>query len=196
MEARCVRPELPPNPDIPSYESELPIGPGAARKQFQAIADKYPSTQTGKMARYFVGVTSAQLEDNATAERNLQEAADSSDSQLASLGKIRAGFGLSRREERFGGRRSLQAAHRQAHRTGRKGDGPDRAGIALRVGTEADEAKKIYQDNSERKSPDRAVLDGAAQAGGAEVAVSEPLNFGTRAAAGSRSIVRNLLSVL
>jgi tetratricopeptide (TPR) repeat protein len=40
------------------------------------------------MARYFVGVTAAQLGDNATAERTLQEAANSSDSQLGSLGKV------------------------------------------------------------------------------------------------------------
>jgi TolA-binding protein len=77
----------PAQPDQPSYESATERAT-AARKQFQAIADKYPSTRTGKMARYFVGVTSAQLGDNATAERNLQEAANSSDSQLASLGKI------------------------------------------------------------------------------------------------------------
>jgi tetratricopeptide (TPR) repeat protein len=77
----------PAQPDFPSYESEAERA-SVARKQFQAIADKYSSTHTGKMARYFVGVTSAQMGDNATAERNLQEAADSSDAQLASLGKI------------------------------------------------------------------------------------------------------------
>jgi predicted negative regulator of RcsB-dependent stress response len=77
----------PAQPDQPSYESATERAT-AERKQFQAIADKYPSTRTGKMARYFVGVTSAQLGDNATAERNLQEAANSSDSQLQSLGRI------------------------------------------------------------------------------------------------------------
>ncbi len=87
MEASLRPPGTPPQPDIPSFESESDRA-GAARKQFQAIVDKYPSTRTGKMARYFVGVTSAQMEDYATAERNLQEAANSSDSQLASLGKI------------------------------------------------------------------------------------------------------------
>jgi hypothetical protein len=77
----------PAQPDLPSYESATERAT-AARKQFQAIADKYPRTHTGKMARYFVGVTSAQLGDNATAERSLQEAASSSDLQLESLGKI------------------------------------------------------------------------------------------------------------
>lgn len=87
MEAQLRPPGSPAQPGFVSYES---IGERAtaARKQFQSIADKYPQTKTGKMARYFVGVTSAQLGDNATAERNLQETADSSNSQLASLGKF------------------------------------------------------------------------------------------------------------
>ena len=60
----------------------------AARKQFQAIVDKYPRTHTADMARYFVGLTSSQLNDNAAAERSLQQAAESSNADLASLGKF------------------------------------------------------------------------------------------------------------
>ncbi|MGD0508448.1 MAG: tetratricopeptide repeat protein [Terriglobales bacterium] len=60
----------------------------AARKQFQAIADKYPHTRTADMARYFVGLASAQLNDNAAAERSLQETANSSNADLAALGKF------------------------------------------------------------------------------------------------------------
>jgi len=77
----------PAQPGFDSFES-LTERATAARKQFQAILDKYPSTRTGKMARYFVGLTSAQLGDNAAAESNLQQAAGSSDSDLASLGKF------------------------------------------------------------------------------------------------------------
>ncbi|MGA2002736.1 MAG: tetratricopeptide repeat protein [Terriglobales bacterium] len=77
----------PAQPDFPSYESSEQRAT-AARKQFQTIADKYSETHTGKMARYFVGVTAAQTGDFATAEKNLQEAANSSDAQLASLGKL------------------------------------------------------------------------------------------------------------
>lgn len=77
----------PAQPGFPSFESVAERA-AASRKQFQAIVDKYPQTHTGKMARYFVGVTAAQTGDNATAEHNLQEAANSSDSQLASLGKF------------------------------------------------------------------------------------------------------------
>jgi TolA-binding protein len=60
----------------------------AARKQFQAIADKYPHTHTADMARYFVGLAAQQLGDNAAAERSLQEAAGSSNADLAALGKF------------------------------------------------------------------------------------------------------------
>ena len=59
-----------------------------ARKQFQAIADKYPHTRTADMARYFVGLASSQLGDNAAAERSLQETAGSSNADLAALGKF------------------------------------------------------------------------------------------------------------
>ena len=77
----------PEQPGYPSFESATARAT-AARKQFQAIADKYPQTRTGKMARYFVGLTAAQLGDYPTAEHNLQETAGSSDSDLASLGKF------------------------------------------------------------------------------------------------------------
>jgi len=87
MEAQLRPPGTPAQPGFISYES-ITERATAARKQFQSIADKYPQTKTGKMSRYFVGVTSAQLGDNATAERNLQEAAGSSNAQLASLGKF------------------------------------------------------------------------------------------------------------
>ena len=73
--------------DYPSFESEKERA-STARKQFQEIVDKYPQTHNAKLARYFVGVTAAQMGDNATAERDLQETAGSSDAGLASLGKM------------------------------------------------------------------------------------------------------------
>jgi tetratricopeptide (TPR) repeat protein len=83
-----VRPAgMPPQPDIESFASTEERAT-QARKQFQAIADKYPRTHTADMARYFVGLASSQLGDNATAERNLQEAARASNSDLAALGKL------------------------------------------------------------------------------------------------------------
>jgi TolA-binding protein len=83
-----VRPAgVPPQPGTDSFASAQERAT-AARKQFQAIVDKYPRTHTADMARYFVGLASAQLGDNAAAERSLQEAARSSNTDLAALGKF------------------------------------------------------------------------------------------------------------
>jgi tetratricopeptide (TPR) repeat protein len=83
-----VRPAgVPPQPGSDSFASAQERAT-AARKQFQAIVDKYPRTHTGDMARYFVGLASAQLGDNAAAERSVQEAAHSSNADLAALGKF------------------------------------------------------------------------------------------------------------
>jgi tetratricopeptide (TPR) repeat protein len=83
-----VRPAgMPPQPGLDSFASTQERAT-AARKQFQAIVDKYPRTHTADMARYFVGLTSEQLDDYAAAERSLQEAAGSSNPDLAALGKF------------------------------------------------------------------------------------------------------------
>jgi tetratricopeptide (TPR) repeat protein len=83
-----VRPAgMPPQPGVESFASSSDRAT-AARKQFQAIIDKYPRTHTADMARYFVGLASSQLGDNAAAERSLQEAARASNSDLAALGKL------------------------------------------------------------------------------------------------------------
>ena len=83
-----VRPAgVPAQPGFESFASPQERAT-TARKQFQAIVDKYPRTHTADMARYFVGLASAQLRDNTAAERNLQEAAKSSNADLAALGKF------------------------------------------------------------------------------------------------------------
>ena len=83
-----VRPAgVPPQPGYDSYAS-LEERATAARKQFRAIVDKYPHTKTADMARFFVGLASVQLNDNAAAERNLQTTAGSSNRELAALGKF------------------------------------------------------------------------------------------------------------
>ena len=83
-----VRPAgVPAQPGYDSFASTAERAT-AARKQFQAIVDKYPRTHTADMARYFVGLASAQLNDNPAAERSLQEAAGSSNADLAALGKF------------------------------------------------------------------------------------------------------------
>jgi TolA-binding protein len=83
-----VRPAgMPAQPGFDSFASAQERAT-AARKQFQAIVDKYPHTHTADLARYFVGLAAAQLNDNAAAERNLQDAAGSRNTDLAALGKF------------------------------------------------------------------------------------------------------------
>jgi tetratricopeptide (TPR) repeat protein len=83
-----VRPSgVPAQPGYDSFASSQERAT-AARKQFQDIVDKYPRTHTADMARYFVGLASSQLGDNAAAERSLQEATGSRNADLAALGKF------------------------------------------------------------------------------------------------------------
>ncbi len=83
-----VRPAgTPAQPDSPSFAS-VNERAAQAKKQFQAIVDKYPHTRSAEFARYFLGVTSANLGDNAAAERYLKEVASAHSPDLASLAKF------------------------------------------------------------------------------------------------------------
>jgi TolA-binding protein len=77
----------PAQPDFPTYTS-VKERTEAARKQFQAIVDKYPHTHTADMAHYFLGVTAADLSDNATAERNFKDVASSWNRDVAAVAKF------------------------------------------------------------------------------------------------------------
>jgi TolA-binding protein len=83
-----LRPEgAPPEPDFPSFASTKDRAT-EAHKQFQTIVDKYPHTRTSEFARYFLGITSSRLGDNAAAERDLKEVASSRNDDLSSLAKL------------------------------------------------------------------------------------------------------------
>jgi TolA-binding protein len=83
-----LRPEgVPPEPDYPSFGS-LKERSTAAHKQFQQITDKYPHTHSADIARYFLGLTSTQLGDNAAAEKELRNVASSNNDDLAALAKF------------------------------------------------------------------------------------------------------------
>jgi TolA-binding protein len=77
----------PPQPDVASFSSAKERT-DAARKQFQAIVDKYPHTRTADMARYFLGITAADQGDSAAAERDLKQVASSGSRELASVAKL------------------------------------------------------------------------------------------------------------
>jgi TolA-binding protein len=80
-------PNMPPQPEAPSFASSSERAT-AARKQFQLIVDKYPHTRSAEFARYFVGVTSADLGDNGSAERELQKVISSGSNDVAALAKM------------------------------------------------------------------------------------------------------------
>src|SRR5262249_33457406 len=70
-----VRPAgMPEQPGIQSYASGKERA-AEAHKQFQKLIDNYPHSNAARFARYFLGVTSADLGDYAAAERDLKEAA-------------------------------------------------------------------------------------------------------------------------
>ena len=76
----------PEQPDFPTFTSAKERAE-AARKQFQAIADKYPHTRSSDMAHYFLGVTAQTLSDNSTAERSFKEVASVGNRDLAAVAK-------------------------------------------------------------------------------------------------------------
>ena len=76
----------PEQPDFPTFSSAKERAE-AAKKQFQAIVDKYPHTRTADMAHYFLGVTSETLSDNATAERDFKEVVSAGNRELSSVAK-------------------------------------------------------------------------------------------------------------
>jgi tetratricopeptide (TPR) repeat protein len=80
-------PNMPAQPEAPSFASSKERAT-TAQKQFQAIVDKYPHTYASGFAHYFLGITSADLGDNAAAERELQKVISGSDNDLSALGKM------------------------------------------------------------------------------------------------------------
>jgi predicted negative regulator of RcsB-dependent stress response len=80
-------PNMPAQPEAPSFASSSERGT-AAHKQFQAIVDQYPHTHSAEFARYFLGLTAADLGDKTSAERELQKVVSSSNSDLAGLAQM------------------------------------------------------------------------------------------------------------
>jgi tetratricopeptide (TPR) repeat protein len=76
-----------PQPEFPSYASLTERGRDA-EKLFLAVADQYPYTRSGEIARYLAGAAAVEAGDNATAERELKAAAGSRREDLAALAKM------------------------------------------------------------------------------------------------------------
>jgi tetratricopeptide (TPR) repeat protein len=83
-----IRPAgMPAQADYPSFSSFTERAT-EAHKEFQAIVDKYPHTRSADFSRYFLGVTSSSLGDNAAAENELKAVADGHNSNLSALAKL------------------------------------------------------------------------------------------------------------
>jgi predicted negative regulator of RcsB-dependent stress response len=83
-----IRPAgVPEQPGVLSFTSSKERDE-TARKQFQAIMDKYPHTRSADMARYFLGVTSASEGDNAAAENDFKTVVSNGSKELASIAKL------------------------------------------------------------------------------------------------------------
>jgi tetratricopeptide (TPR) repeat protein len=80
-------PGMPPQPEYPSYASSKERATDA-RKQFQAVIDKYPHTRAADFSHYFLGVTAASVGDNATGERELKTVAGYHNEDLSALAKL------------------------------------------------------------------------------------------------------------
>jgi len=83
-----VRPaNMPADPEAPSFASNKERA-AAAQKKFQEVINLYPHTHAAEVSRYFVGITSADLGDNAAAENSLKEVVSSGGADLSGLAKM------------------------------------------------------------------------------------------------------------
>ena len=87
MDAPVVPAGTPAEPGMLTFSSSKDRST-AARQQLQSIVEKYPHTRSADFARYFLGLTSAQLGDNPAAEADLQRVASSSNADLSALAKM------------------------------------------------------------------------------------------------------------
>jgi len=83
-----IRPaDTPATPDTLSFATAQERAK-ATNAEFTRIADKYSFTQSGRVARYFAGITLHEMGDNAAAEKALKDVADSRYKEIASLAKL------------------------------------------------------------------------------------------------------------
>jgi TolA-binding protein len=87
LEAQLRPAGVPAQPGATSFASSKERAE-AARKQFQAIIDKYPHTRSADMARYFLGVTSATEGDNTSAENSFKAVSGAGNKDLAAIAKL------------------------------------------------------------------------------------------------------------
>jgi len=83
-----IRPaDQPATPEMLTYATAAERAK-AANAEFAQVAGKYSFTQSGRIARYFEGVTLRDMGDTAGAEKQLNEVASSWDKSMAGLAKM------------------------------------------------------------------------------------------------------------
>ncbi len=85
--ARIRAANEPAGPDEITYVEEKNKYSDAAKK-FSEVAKAYPRTQPGRVAKYYAGLSLAQMDRNEEAERELKEVESSGDETLAPLARF------------------------------------------------------------------------------------------------------------
>ena len=144
MDTPVRPPGVPAEPDTPSYASTQERAT-EAHKKFQAIADQYPHTRSAEFARYFLGVNSANLGDNAAAEREFKAVAASHNEDLAALAK----FALASVYRNTNRNKEALDLYKQLidkpTRTVSKGTAQLELAATYQSAQQSDQAKQIYQ---------------------------------------------------
>lgn len=81
------QPGTPPEPGVRTYPSAA-VRAKAANAEFLKVADSFGSTDAGKNALYFAGLTYMEMGNSAAAETTLKKVADHGDANLSSLADI------------------------------------------------------------------------------------------------------------
>jgi len=80
-------PNMPPQPEVPTFAS-IKERATTAHKQFEDIVNNYPHTHAADFSHYFLGLTSAELGDSVSAERELRAVTAYHNKDLAALAKF------------------------------------------------------------------------------------------------------------
>ncbi len=78
---------MPPQPGMVSFAS-FDERARAAHAEMEKVANEYPRTNAGAVARYLAALTAKDMGDTATAEKELKQAIDDGDKDLSALAKL------------------------------------------------------------------------------------------------------------
>lgn len=78
---------MPPQPDLLTFPSTGERA-RAAHAELEKVANEYPHTNSGAIARYFSGLSAKDMNDLPAAEKELKQAADAGDKDLSALAKL------------------------------------------------------------------------------------------------------------